>query len=439
MKRVLVITFPFPPAGGGGVQRTAKYMKYLQHFGWEPIVLTVKEKYYDLVDETLLSDIPKYTYVYRTRMINIDKLSKRYIQSAMGDSFSTYKRPDFGVSIYPREMLTFILKTLSHHLIVPDYQIGWIPFAVFKGVELCKSFKPDVIYVTAPPYSSYFIALLLHIVFSIPFVVDMRDAWSLNPWLMKEKTRLKQHMELLLEHLIIRHASKVICVLAPMYKDYKAHYPEYYRKFITITNGFDVDDFKGVVPIKRDGRFNIVYTGRLPARCSLSSFFNAVKLLEKTQPELVSNIHITFVGELSKDKEDMLTALSVNRYVTCAGYVSHAKSISYLKGADVLLLLGRGENDRAMLPGKVFEYIAARKPILALMDPHCATARIVRHAPDHRIIANEDQNAQLIASALKGLYRQYFNKKVEFPPSNEYLCYSRRNLTYQLSQAFNTV
>ncbi len=439
MKKVLIVAYLYPPAGGVGAHRITKYVKYLPGTGWQPHVLTVKEKFYELVDPALGKDIPDTVTVSRTGTLNCSRLVKRFAGSPYtlaGLDQDNNKRTLRGKFKPP---LLRLLKLLSHHIFVPDYEVGWLPFGILRGINLFKKCPPDVLFITGSPYSSFLIGLILRKAFSVPLVIDLRDAWTLNVWRMKEKTPLKRSIEGHMEHIVVKNAARVICVQPDMCEDYRNEYPRYANKFVTITNGFDADDFRNLQPCNRDDEgFRIIYTGRLPRNCGLEPFLEAVKILQEMQPKIIQNLKIFFVGELDGNKRQLIKSMGLDEYVRCVGYVSHHRCLSYMKSADLLLILGRDENDRAMLPAKVFEYLATGKPILALMSSNSAAAEVVRKACNFKIVDNTENASERVVEAILATYHESKQEKKGWNRQGIEQ-FARSRLTQQLAEVLDTV
>lgn len=168
MKKILMITYSFPPAGGSGVQRSLKFAKYLKYFGWQPIILTVKKGKTDFKDKSLLDECDKDLLIYRTPSIVIRNLPEWHQEI----NLYTYIRLFEQV----KNRIYYVIRHIISELCIPDPYIGWIPFAFLKSVEIIRRHKPELIYATGDPFSSFITAYLLKIMFKIPIILDYRDS-----------------------------------------------------------------------------------------------------------------------------------------------------------------------------------------------------------------------------------------------------------------------
>ena len=271
-KTVLVIANIFPPAGGAGVQRTAKFVKYLPHFGWEPIVLTPNRITSPMRDDSLLRDIPPNTRIIRTFTLEPMEEARR-------------------ISAF--YFLYGALRVLS----IPDLSIWWVPWGIWHGYRELRRKAVDAIYVTGSPFSSYFIGVALKKLTGIPLVIDFRDGWTMDPnynfwWVL----RWRNPIERLMQDAVVSYADKVIVVAEGMRDSFVTRYGDE-EVFVTIRNGFDPDDFVEPRAGLEKGRFNIVYTGNLWIPSSRpDAFLRAVKRIVEEDTDVRKDLSVTFVG-----------------------------------------------------------------------------------------------------------------------------------------------
>jgi glycosyltransferase involved in cell wall biosynthesis len=360
MNKVLIIAQYFPPAGGVGTFRVTKFVKYLRAFGWEPIVLTLREDCYPgnvYLDHSLERDIPSDIKVYRTRIWR-----SRFIN---------------------------------------DDGIRWLPFLLLSLVKVVRKERPKVLYLTGGPFFPLIAGLIVKFFFRIPYVVDLRDPWRLA-WCRVPRRGIKvclgKWLANFFEPLILRHATRVICVSKPMCEDYKKVYPNFYNKFVVITNGYDPDDFSAIQPVQFSG-FTIVYTGKFrtwEAFRDPTAFFDVLRILQGMGYE-VRFIHI------GKKEPEVIRLAHEAGIGSCAHFIgplSYYEALAYAKGADLLLLIGGGQ--RTEQTGKIFDYIGSKRPILALANPDSEIARIAGEVPLIKLVPNGDP--WRIAAAIRDVY-----------------------------------
>ncbi|MCK4996012.1 MAG: glycosyltransferase, partial [Thermoplasmatales archaeon] len=232
MKKVLMISYSFPPIAGGGVFRTLKFVKFLPNFGYDSVVLSVKKSKFKDFDETLLNAIPSTTNVYRAK--NIESKIYRYAGSFFHINYKWYQ--------------------------IPDVFITWLPFALNKAKYIVKKEKPSVIYSTSPPATSHIIAMLLKKKTKLPWVADFRDPWTDN-FIIKYPTKFHRKLEEKLEKKVLKLADKVILNTESNKDALLKKYPDINKeKFIVITNGYDLDDFENI-ELSKTNNFTIASVG----------------------------------------------------------------------------------------------------------------------------------------------------------------------------------
>jgi glycosyltransferase involved in cell wall biosynthesis len=412
MNKVLLIAYHFPPLGGGGVFRTLKFTKYLPEFGYQPYVLTVKNPMYRIKDPTLIGEIPPSAKVYRT--------------------FS------FEQSILraPRRLLGINLKWFY----VPDENIGWLPSAVRQGEKIIKKANIDIVYATAPIFTSFLIGFLLKRKTGKPLVVDYRDPWTQNVFL-EYPSKLHRRIDDKLEKFVLETTDHVIVTSDPMKHRLVEKYPFTKGKIDTITNGFDPEDFKNLTVKKDKEKFVIVYTGSLYGRRTGEKFFMAFRELIEGNPELETKIQVLITGLISKQDAFSIEKFGLKNVIKLLGYRSHKESLSLMANADVLLLIMSLEEmcnakiGTLTIPGKVFEYLGVKRPILAIVPPGPA-ADIIRSTKTGVIVSPQDTG--VIAQAILKLFQDWKNGTLEVLES-DISKYDRRVLTQKLVNIFQQV
>jgi glycosyltransferase involved in cell wall biosynthesis len=412
MNKVLLIAYHFPPLGGGGVFRTLKFTKYLPEFGYQPHVLTVKNPMYRIKDPTLIGEIPPSAKVYRT--------------------FS------FEQSILraPRRLLGINLKWFY----VPDENIGWLPSAVRQGEKIIKKANIDIVYATAPIFTSFLIGFLLKRKTGKPLVVDYRDPWTQNIFL-EYPSKLHRRIDDKLEKFVLETTDHVIVTSDPMKHRLVEKYPFTKGKIDTITNGFDPEDFKNLTVKKDKEKFVIVYTGSLYGRRTGEKFFMAFRELIEANPELETKIQVLITGLISKQDAFCIEKFGLKNVIKLLGYRSHKESLSLMANADVLLLIMSLEEvcnakiGTLTIPGKVFEYLGVKRPILAIVPPGPA-ADIIRSTKTGVIVSPQDTG--VIAQTILKLFQDWKNGTLEVLKS-DISKYDRRVLTQKLVNVFQQV
>lgn len=409
MKKALVIAYHFPPLGGGGVFRTLKFTKYLPRFGFEPYVLTVKNAMYQTKDPTLLNDIPPEVKISRTLSIEHRLFLKPF----------------------------YALKTDPKWVFVPDINIGWLPFAVRRGRKIIQKESIDVIYVTAPINTGLLVGYLLKKKTGKPLVIDFRDPWTDNPFV-RYPTRLHEYIEEKMEEEIVTNADYVIVAGDPIKKSFMQKYPFLKSRMEVITNGYDPDDFKNLKTYEQTNKFRITYTGSLYRVRNANSFLLALKKLAEEKVHLREKLEVIFVGNFNKETPLLVKKLGLEDVVKLARYISHKECIEVMLNSDILLLLitEKGPQKEWTLTGKLFEYLASRRPILAVAPENGEAAEIIKSMKAGVIIPPND--IELIGKTIFSFYEMW-NQGKSVEMTGDIHKYNRVFLTQRLAQIFYSV
>ncbi|MBO6169408.1 MAG: glycosyltransferase [Bacteroidales bacterium] len=372
MKKVLIITYYWPPTGGSGVQRWVKFTKYLGRYGWEPVIYTPKNPEQLAVDESLMAEVPSGVTVLKRRISEPYALYRRLFGGGTEGKGA-------GVNPLNQQKKTFkqrLAVFLRGNLFVPDPRAGWVGPSVRYLKKYLQENPVDTIVTTGPPHSMHLIGQRLHKQTGVRWIADFRDPWTemhyfkhmgLLPWTAAKHRRMEQR--------VLDEASAVIAVSAPVRDDFQARTstPVY-----LITNGFDSDDFASFPhPLPRS-TFSLVHTGLfasdgnplrlwdvLSRKCSEDRSFKEqlrIRLAGKTDPEIIEALRMR---GLADNVENL-------------GYLPHFKTTDLQQSANVLLLPLRDEPEYAKaLPGKIFEYLAARRPVLGIGQEGGAAAKLL--------------------------------------------------------------
>jgi len=371
MKRVLVIAYYFPPMGMGGVQRTMKFARYLPEFEWDPIILTVKDVLYHARDESLLEEIRE-RKVIRTESLDPQRICWKLMRGEKKSAVtrSRQKRPSILEKIN-RNLLTWFL--------IPDPKVLWLPHVIFRAKRLIRSMDVDLVFTTSPPQSVHLAGLRLRKRTGLPWVADFRDNWLTKRY-EDVPTSIHRRLNDRLVRRVVREADRIITVSQPTTGDLIQRSGRNDEHFSTLLNGFDRTDFEGIESRPRE-RFTITYSGALDPVRNPEVFLKGVARAVGTREEIRGKIRIRFVGSVyGIDLERMIHRNRLGDIVEVAGYVSHRKSIETLMSSDLLVLLVSEASGSDLIPGKIFEYLASGKPILAIVPRGEAATLILKHA-----------------------------------------------------------
>lgn len=426
MKRVLIVTYYWPPSGGAGVQRWLKFTKYLPDFDWEPYIITVDPEHatYPLLDDSLDKEVSNELKVIRTK-------SREW--------FSAYKKVSgsekipYGGFANDKEKISSkqkLARFVRGNLFIPDPRKGWNRFALSEALRLLKKEQFHCVITTGPPHSSHLIGLKLSRKTGVPWVADFRDPWTDIYYYRKfYPTKAAHQINLRMENKVLSRAKKVITVSDGFKKIFanKRSVPE--EKIFIIPNGFDENDFQPGRKNKNEV-FRITYVGTLADSYPLDSFIEALMELKEQK----ASVRLRFIGSISdfqKQKLEVLEAESIE-YIQ---YVDHKKALAYMQDTTVLLLvIPDHDSSNGILPGKIFEYLASEKPIIGIGPVESDSSNILQETGAGKMIAFNDKEGML--RLLEAHYKDFKNN-IPYNLSDKYLQYSRKNLSRRLSEILN--
>lgn len=359
-KRVLYITYFFPPTGGGGVQRPLKTVKYLSKMGWSIDVLTTKDANYDVFDDSLLQEIPSENENFRLIRVTPGKVRKRTAPAQPAKGLKTISK---------KKRILKKLAELAFELlhVIPDKQFTWASRGFKQAVDHYKRFniKPDVIYSTALPISCHFVAKRLSEYFNVPWVAEYRDLWN-DKHYHKRLLPTKALVDEFLERNLLKKVQHIIVVVPHFKRILSKKYPWLEGAVSVIPNGYDKEDFsKDVITKKQRHKFTIIYTGRIYESRNIAPLLDAIRQGIQNKDWTEDTLQVVFYGPmLPKTYMDMIHSYGLHDIVRHEGYLSHMQSIEALLASDYLLLI---EGSASAFTGKVWEYMATEKPILAVL------------------------------------------------------------------------
>ncbi|MDR2130292.1 MAG: glycosyltransferase family 4 protein [Odoribacteraceae bacterium] len=367
LKKVLIITYYWPPAGGPGVQRWLKFAGYLPDFGYEPIVLTVdpSKAEYPVRDASLLEEVHPGQRVYRTDVSSLYALYKR-LTKAKSAPYSGFVNED------SPSLKQKISRFIRGNFFLPDARRGWNKHAYRAASRLLREEEIDTVITTGPPMSAHLIGLRLQRAFRGRWIADFRDLWTDIYYYDKlYPTPIARAIDRRYERQVLTRADAVITVSHHTRRQLLAKSSRILPdKLHVIHNGYDARDFRGECP--KEQEFTITYTGTLASNYTLDAFIAAARRLLLEAP-----FRLRFIGKIDPLHARQLDALG--EHVERLPFVPHAEAIRRMRGASVLLLVIPDFPDSAgYLPGKLFEYMGSGTPVLCLGPTDGEAAAILR-------------------------------------------------------------
>ena len=430
MRKVLIITYYFPPSGGPGVQRVLKFVKYLRDFGWEPVVLTASNADYPVLDASLQEDIPSDVKIYRARIIEPYAFYRRLTkQSDRSVDVSIFSQQQTKQSLAHR-----FSEWVRAALFVPDARVFWLPFAVRMGKKIIRREKIDLIFSSAPPYTTHLIALGLQHYSGLPWIADFRDSWI--GWFTTPQRRpfFSRALERKMEQMVLKKADKIIAVTKGVKDDLASRHPACLdSRWNVLCNGFDPDDIEPIEPVQRpNDKIIITYTGTIVSHHIPLVLTKALEILHDKEPEVVKKFIFRFIGRMGDPLKLQIKESRVGHIFEFKSYMPHTRSIAHLKSTDYcLLIIDDVPGSSAILTGKLFEYIGVGKPILALV-PQGNAAELIEDLNLGKVIDPKD------AREISQVLRSIASHPVVIKSDKTYR-YSRKFQTHVLADYFDSL
>lgn len=416
MEKILMIAYYYPPLGGAGVQRTLKFSKYLNNYGYNPVVLTVFESTFGTKDSSLLEEIPDNVLVYRT------------------PAYSIMNYWPVLEKIKLHKLVSFI----DQYLFIPDGKIIWQYKARKKAIEIIRKYNIKIIYTTSGPYSAHLLGMYLKRIFSqLKWIADFRDEWTTYPNVYCDPVKynpLRLYFEKRMEKKVCKSADKIIVVSDKMKKNMISNTGIEADKFSIISNGYDPSDFLDLKKLPRDNnKFVISYNGSFYGYQNPEIFFRSVRELIDDGVIDENKLLLQFIGNAEIIIKSYTDLYNLHNVVNYLGYLEHKASLNVLYSSDALLLLvGNSTNTDSVYTGKIFEYARIMKPVLALVPPNGLAADFVRQT-NIGIVAAIDEIREIKSSICK-IYRDYFTGSHDYEINwQELQKYDRRELTAKLT------
>ena len=377
--RLLIVSYYFPPAAGGGVQRVLKFARYLPEFGVEVDVLTPDDPRWLDSDGGL--DVPEGTTVHRSKYYGPPPGKPRDIMHGRTGVDRVMTR----LKLQPRRVL------------LPDLHAGWALSAVPAGKRIVRDRNIDVVMSTSPPETDHVIGRRVSKATGIPWIADMRDSWLNEPGLRTDlrSVRGKLAINRRISARTVGKADLVLTVSDPISDEIRGLYPDV--RVQTLMNAVDLDDFRILPDVSVDSeRFVITYTGNFFGRRSPRPFLEAVDRLLQRRPELTDTLVVRFIGSLKEGDGSWIDGNErLSRVVERIAFMPYAEALAHQRSSDMLYLaIASGDRHQGEVTGKLFEYLGARRPILAVVPPDGAAAKLVREL-DAGVIVSPDAPADI--------------------------------------------
>lgn len=426
MKKVLVITYYWPPAGGPGVQRWLKFVKYLPEFNIQPIVYCPENPSYPTLDSSLLQEVDSKITVLKhpikepLRFLKLLFKSKTNILSKGGIPDSK-----------KQSIFELFLLYIRGNFFVPDARVFWVKPSVKYLSSYISKHQIDTIITTGPPHSVHLIGMQLKAKHKLRWFADFRDPWTdISYHKNLNLTHKAQQKHLKLERQVLNTSDHII-VTSSQTKKLLSKITQ--QPISVITNGFDDEN---VSSITLDSKFSLTHIGSLFDQRNPTLLWNVLSELIEEFPEFKANFQLVLVGNVSADIKASMDSAKLTSYLKIVGSVTHNEAVIYQRKTQVLLLIEANTTEASyIIPGKLFEYINANRPILALGPKQSDIPSILKDTQTGRYFDYENETALKIH--ILELFENYKTNSLSVA-SKDIERFSRKNCTKQLAEVLNS-
>ena len=392
MKNVLIITYYWPPSGGGGVQRVLKFCKYLPDYGWNPIVLTVEDGEFPAFDNSLLEDVNGIDCV-KTNGFSLYSIFKKFSGKKNVPSHQISPGND-------DNLITRIASWIRFNLIVPDGRIGWYVGAIKAAKKIINENNIDMIFTSGPPHSVHLIGNSLAKKTGIKWVTDFRDPWVDSFYYVENpRNKIISYFDNYLEKLVLRNCNYLVTVSNGVLS--LLNQSKYLSgKSEVIYNGYDPEDFNNKRSLKTLNRKNIIisHIGTLSKSQNPKGLFNSVK--KYNQLNNGKSILIKCIGSVHSSIKDYAIKHGLEQYLSIMPYVEHPLAIDEMINSDILfVVIPNLEKNHGIVTGKLFEYIASGTEIILIGKKNSEASSILMDLGHQHVYDVNDEidfNALLI-------------------------------------------
>ncbi|MEO1487196.1 MAG: glycosyltransferase family 4 protein [Bacteroidota bacterium] len=418
MQKVLILTYYWPPAGGPGVQRWLKFVKYLPEFGIEPILYVPDNATYPIVDEKLVEEIPEGITVLR------QKIREPYRWASFLSKSKTQTISRGMIAKKKQGLLEKVLLWVRGNFFIPDARVAWVK----PSVDFLQSYlqKHDIqtVITTGPPHSVHLIGLGLKEKMNIRWVADFRDPWTSIGY--HEKLRLskasqQKHKEL--ERKVLSSADQIVVTSQATRLEFEGITS---KSIKVITNGFEENPYESAL----DENFTIAHIGSLLTDRNPTKLWKVLEALVNSNEAFAQKLKIQLAGIVGDEVKESIASHGLSDYVEFKGYLNHQEVLKLQRNTQILLLLEiDSPHTASIIPGKLFEYFAAQRPILAIGPEHWEAGAMVETTTSGAFLTAEDTTQ--LKTVLLDWFVKYQEKHLHCNPK-DIGQYHRRQLTETL-------
>lgn len=435
-KKVIIISYHFPPSSSTGAIRPMKFVKYLREFEWQPFVLTCKNPF-DFgakKNEALLDEIPKGIQIFRTTSFEpLNYIWRKQNTNEFKSRIDVRKSPH-STTRSNFSILGKLKGLVRDILTIPDRGQGWIPFAFFSGLRIIKKENIDVIYATTPPPSAIVVGYLLSKFTGLPLVIDYRDPWN-QAWWAAKNFKFFENINRCLEEAVHKHAKGVISVSDKRKEELYSEYPIDKNKHMVITNGYDSEEMRHNNNGHFD-KFTFIHAGSLYGDTSTADFVTAIEDIARYNANFRKDVKALFIR--SRPQIAAFDRLEKEGIVEYKDFLPRRECLDVIAKSHVLLLfLEKGDFSTGCIPLKLFDYMMFKRPILGILP--AGEARTLLEKTKIGVVVEPGQR-EMLQSTISMLYQQYKEDKLSVQTDYTLIKqYGRKELTRQLAGLFDKV
>jgi len=423
MKKALIITYYWPPAGGSGVQRWLKFVKYFRDFDIEPIVYTVQNPSYPIIDESLINDVPENIEILKHPIWEPNSLLSLFGKKKGESAGFLNPKPSF---------LGKLLQYIRANYFIPDARKFWVKPSVKFLKNYLEEYKVDVVITTGPPHSMHLIGLQLKQQLNIKWIADFRDPWTEIDYfhqLPLTKKAIKKHHRL--EEEVLRSADAVLVVGNTM----KENFSKFNSNVFTVTNGYDETISNAVIEL--DSKFSVTHIGLMNADRNPKMLWEVLSEIVTENKEFADDFELKLIGKVAISVNGDILKHGLSKNVHVLNYVPYNEVIKFQQASQVLLLIVNNvPSAKGIITGKIFEYLMAKRPILAIAPIDGDLAEILNITNGGFVIDFEDKDS--LKRSILDLYSDFKKGTLTINPKNIEQ-FHRKELTKKVSEIINKI
>ncbi|MFD1096043.1 glycosyltransferase family 4 protein [Salegentibacter chungangensis] len=428
MKKVLIITYYWPPAGGPGVQRWLKFVKYLRDFGVEPVLYIPENPSYPITDKSFLNEVPQ----------DIRLIKKPIFEPyALASIFSRKQTRTISSGIIAKEeKQNFVQRLMLYvrgNFFIPDARKFWVRPSVKFLTEFLNTENIDTVITTGPPHSLHLIGLKLKRKLDVKWIADFRDPWTNIGYHKKLKlSQASQKKHIKLEKEVLNEADRIITTSFTTKEEFQSKTD---KPVTVITNGYDITSGEDLSESGK--KFSLAHIGSLLSERNPKNLWEALSELVQENKDFSRDLQLDLAGTVSEEVIESINKYRLDNHLKLHGYLSHREALKMQRSSIILLLIEiDSEETKGIIPGKIFEYLAAKRPVIAIGPPNWDAGIILKETEAGKVFGYEEKKS--LKEEILGSYKLFKEGQLQCDSKNIEK-YSRKQLTGKLAKLISEV